>query len=212
MITDLEKAHERIQAICEKIREETLEPAKEQAQQIIHDAETQAHHIIERAKTEAEKIRRDVQKNLEEEKVIFTSSLEQAAKQAIETLKQKIELTLFNPAVEKWVVSQMGAAPQYAKLIEVMIKAIEKDGIQTQLSVKIPASFTPDEINAALGKTILERLKGHSVEVSDIKAGVKVTMINQHIMLDLSDSTLKELIATFVRKDFRKIFFAPESK
>lgn len=206
-MTELEKAHERIQVICEKIRIETLEPAKLQAQEIIEEAKKEAQNIKDAAIRDSEKIHAEVKMRLEEEKRIFTSSLEQSAKQSIELLKQKIEQSLFNPALEKWVTDELSGAKEHAKLIEVLIQAISKEGIQTDLTVQIPQAFTVDEITAHIDKNILEKLKKCEIVVSDIKGGVKVTLKGKHMTLDLSDSSLKELISSFVRKDFRKMFF-----
>ena len=207
-MSDLEKAQERINAICEKIREETLTPAKQEAEQILDVAKGEAERIKSQARAEATKILEDAKRSLEMEKQIFTSSLEQAAKQALEVLKQKIELTLFNPALEKWVVAHMGGAKEDAKLIETLIAAILSEGIKTDLSIKIPQAFTPEEIISSISGKILKELKDGAIEVSDMKGGVKVSLKGEHMSLDLSDTALRELIATFVRKDFRKIFFA----
>jgi V/A-type H+/Na+-transporting ATPase subunit E len=207
-MAELEKAQERIQAICEKIKLETLDPARLEAQVIIDDAHKEAKKIVEQAKREAEKTREETKKSLEEEKRIFTSSLEQAAKQSVELVKQKIEQSLFNPALEKWVIEQLGNARDTAKLIECVIEAINKEGLQVDLAAKIPQTFTPDEIVANLSSQILKQLKTGAIEVSDIKGGAQIEIKNKHLMLDLSDTTFKELISSFVRKDFRKIFFA----
>ena len=207
-MSDLEKAQERINVICEKIRVETLTPAKLEAQQIIVEARNEAERIKLLARQEAEKILEDAKRGLEIEKQIFTSSLEQAAKQAIELLKQKIESSLFNPALEKWVIDQLGGAKEDAKLIEALVKAINADGLKTDLTIKIPQAFTPDEITSNLSRHILDMLKGSAIEVSDIKGGAKVSLKGKHMSLDLSDTALRELIASFVRKDFRKVFFA----
>ena len=208
-MAELEKAQERIQAICEKIKLQTLDPARLEAQLIIEEAHKEAKKITDQAKREAEKIRDETKRNLEEEKQIFTSSLEQAAKQTVELVKQKIEKSLFNPELEKWVVDQLGRAQDAAKLISVIIDAIEKEGLQTDLAVKISQAFTPDEIVAKISAQVLEHLKKGAIEVSDIKGGVQVEIKNKHLMLDLSDDTFKEIISSFIRKDFRKIFFAP---
>ncbi|MDB6081959.1 MAG: ntpE [Chlamydiia bacterium] len=204
---ELEKSPDRIQAICEKIRLETLDPAKREAEEILEKAKKDADAIRELARRDAEKITDQSKKNLEEEKRIFNSSLEQAAKQVIETLKQKIEQSLFNPTLDKWIVTELGGAKELAKLIEVLIEAIRQDGVKTDLSVKIPQQFTPESIVAVLSKSIAEQLKSGAIEVSDFKGGVKVSMKAKHMTIDLSDETLKELIASFVRKDFRKVFF-----
>lgn len=206
-MTELEKAHERIQVICEKIRIETLEPAKLQAQEIIEEAKKEAQNIRDAAIRDSEKIHAEVKKSLEEEKRIFTSSLEQSAKQSIELLKQKIEQSLFNPALEKWVTDELSGVKEHAKLIEVLIQAISKEGIQTDLTIQIPKAFTVGAITAQIDKNILEQLKKCEIVVSDIKGGVKVTLKGKHMTIDLSDSALKELISSFVRKDFRKTFF-----
>ena len=203
----LEKSQERIQAICEKIREETLNPAKLQAELIIDEAKKEAERIKLQAIRDAEKIRDEAKRNLEVEKQIFTSSLEQAAKQSVDLLKQKIDSSLFNPALEKWVVEQLGGAKEHAKLIEVIIQAIQKEGFKTDLAITIPHEFTPDEITSKISSNILKELKDGAIEVGDIKGGVKVTLKGKHMTLDLSDSALRELIASFIRKDFRKVFF-----
>ncbi|HXF29663.1 MAG TPA: hypothetical protein VN457_07410, partial [Chlamydiales bacterium] len=138
----------------------------------------------------------------------FSSSLEQASKQAFEVLKQRIETSLFNPALESWVVEQMGGKKETASLIDTVVHAIDKEGIKSDLAVKIAARFTPDEIAAALSKQILEQLKNGAIEVGDQKAGIKVLIKAKRMMLEVTDASLKELIASFIRKDFRRVFFA----
>jgi len=206
-MTSLDTAHERIQAICEKIRVETLDPARQQAEKIIQAAEEEAKHIREQAQKEASNIRLQAKKELEEEKQIFTSSLEQASRQTIELLKQKIECMLFNPALEDWIVMQMNGPKLHAKLIEVIIQAIEKDGVQTRLDIKIPQAFTADAIVKELSSSIMNTLKNGSIDIGTMKAGIQVTLKNRHITLDISDAALRELVASFIRKDFRKVFF-----
>lgn len=207
LMTDLEKADLRIQVICEKIRSETLDPAKEQAQEIVDQARREADRILHAAQTHAEQLIKEAKKSLEEENQIFQSSLEQAGKQTVELLKQSIEKALFHPGLQQWIKNELGNASSYAKLIDVLVKAIEKDGLRAELSVKIPQEFTADQINAQLSQAILERLKNHSVELSDLPGGIQVKIIGKNMVLDLSLQTLEEIIVSFIHKDFRKIFF-----
>lgn len=206
-MADLEKADARIQLICEKIRAETLDPAKEQAQEIIDQAKREAERIMQKAHAEAEQHLRQTKKSLEEERQIFNSALQQACKQTIELLKQKIEQSLFNPALQQWVVEQLGDNNNYAKLIDVVVKAIEKEGLQTDLSVKIPEKLDVSEINARLSQEIVNILKNRSVELSDIPGGIQVKLPGKNMVLDLSSTALEEIVSSFVRKDFRKLFF-----
>lgn len=204
---DLEKADTRIQLICDKIRAETLDPAKQQAQEIIEQARREAERIMQAAHAEAEQHLRQTRKKLEDEKQIFHSALQQAGKQTIELLKQKIEQTLFNPALEQWMKEQLGDNASYARLIEVLVKAIQKEGTHTDLAVKIPEQFSVDAINAQLSKDILNSLKNQSVEIADFPGGIQVKLTAKNMVLDLSSKALEEVVSSFIRKDFRKIFF-----
>lgn len=209
-MAELEKADLRIQVICDKIRKETLDPAKEQAQEIIENARREAERILHMAHTDAEQMVKETRKSLEEEKQIFQSSLEQASKQAIDLLKQKIEQSLFNPALDKWVKEQLGNAKSYGTLIEALVKAIHKEGIKSELQVQIPKAFSADAINAALSQDILNQLKGKSVQLSDIPGGVQVKIAEKNMVLDLSSKALQEMVASFIHKDFRKAFFSSQ--
>jgi len=206
-MADLEKADARIQVICDKIRAETLDPAKEQAQEIIEQARKEAERIMQLAHQEADQHQRQSRKALEEERQIFNSALQQACKQTIELLKQKIEQSLFNPALQQWVIDQLGNEASYAKLVEVLVNAIEKEGINTDLSVKIPEKFNADDVNAHLSKEILKVLKTRAVELSDLPGGVQVKLPGKNMVLDLSSTALEEIVSSFIRKDFRKVFF-----
>jgi V/A-type H+-transporting ATPase subunit E len=206
-MTDQERADQRIQAICEKIRYETLDPAKEQAQAILEQAKKERELILQQARRDAEKLQKETRALLQEEKQIFQSSLTQACKQAVEYLMQKVEEALFNPNLESWIQEHMGDAKSYAKLIDVLVEAIQKEGTQTDVSVLIPKHFSADVINAHLSKKVLQSLKDGSVQVADINGGVKVRLEGKKMTLDLSRETLREIVSSFIRKDFRKIFF-----
>jgi len=204
---ELETANDRIEAICQKIRLETLDPAKEEAFQIIEQAKHEANTIRQKAKDEADKMLRDQQKYLEDEKRIFLASLEQASKLTIETLKQKITTSLFNPALDTWVQEELGDEKDIAKLVEVIIKAIEKEGLSTNLAIKVGQAYTPNAIVKAISRNIIERLKSETVEVGDMPAGVQIVLKDKHMMLDFSNKVLETIVASFVQKEFRKIFF-----
>ena len=207
---ELEKADSRIQIICDKIRSETLDPAKEQAQEIIENARKEAERILQMAHAEAERILNESRKALDIEKQIFTSSLQQASKQSVELLKQKLENSFFNPNLTQWVKEQLGDAKSHARLVDALVTALNKDGVNTELSVSIPKSITADAVNSQLSEHILKQLKNNSVDTSDIGSGVQVKVIDKNMVLDVSSKALEEIIASFIRKDFRKVFFGTE--
>lgn len=206
-MTELERADLRIQEICDKIRNETLEPAKEEANDVLEKARQEANRIIAEAKQKAHEVRSALQKTLEEDRRVFDSSLVQACKQTIEHLKLKIEEHFFNPQLANWIATELGGESEHAKLLDVLINALEKEGTGSQLSALIPKKFSADAINAKLSESILNCLKEKSVELADLPAGVLVKVINKHMVLDLSSSALVDIVASFIRKDFRQVFF-----
>jgi V/A-type H+-transporting ATPase subunit E len=209
MGSELARADERIQVICEKIRVETVKPAQEQAHEIIEQAKKEAERIRNRAREEMERAEREFREHLEGEKRIFYASLEQGGRQAFALLKQKIERALFNPALSTWVRSELGGIDSQVTLIQVLIEAIRKEGTQTDLAVTVADHFSVSEINAKLGASILATLKDHSVELGDIGGGARVRLVDDKMVIDVSDKVLEEVVASFIRRDFRQLLFAP---
>jgi V/A-type H+-transporting ATPase subunit E len=82
----LERVDIRIQKICDALREETLEPAKEEAQHIIEQAKVHAEEIKKEAEKQKQTLLDNSKKTIEKDRNVFNSSLEQATKQSLEEL------------------------------------------------------------------------------------------------------------------------------
>ena len=189
------------------LKRETLEPAKKEAEEIVQAARVKAEEIIRDAKKDAEKTLQEARKEIEKERNVFQSSLNQACKQALEVLKQDIESKLFNPELSK-ILHQPLQEPQIiADLIKAVIGAIEKEGTDVDLSAFIPQAVSAETINRLLMQNILQRLKGGSVQVASLKGGIAVKMDKENITIDVTEEALKELVSTYIRKDFRETLF-----
>jgi V/A-type H+-transporting ATPase subunit E len=204
----MEAGKEKVKKICDLLRKETLDPAKVEASQILAEAQKEAKEIKERAKRESEELIRLGKEEIEREKEIFQTSLNQGARQAIEYLKQEIEAKLFHANL-KTVIEKKTQDPQVlSDLITAVVHALEKEGLESNLSVFIPSSVAPEKVTALLGKEILNKLSESGVLVSHMGGGIEVKLKDNQITLDLSAETLKELLAKYVRKDFRDLIFA----
>ncbi|MCB1180413.1 MAG: DivIVA domain-containing protein [Chlamydiia bacterium] len=73
---NLETGKDKIKKICEILRTETLEPAKEEAQKVIEMAQAEAQNIIRQAEQQGKKIYSQTMEKLEKEKALFRSSLQ----------------------------------------------------------------------------------------------------------------------------------------
>ena len=206
--TATETGKDKVKKICDILRRETLEPARSEADQILQDARSQAEQIVAAGRRDADKLIEEARSEIERQKNVFQSSLSQACKQALEALKQGIEEKLFNQELARLIAKQTQEPKVLVDLIQAVVKAIDKEGIEAKLSVYVPAAVPARSINALLFNEILEKLKEKSVLVGPLTGGIAVKLYKENITVDISDAALKELVANYIRKDFREMIFS----
>ena len=204
----LEKGQDKIQKICDKLRHETLEPAKKEAQEILAEARKKAETIKEEAERHAAQLIKQAKGQIEQERNVFYSSLQQAAKQTVEGLRQEIEHRLFNEELQHVLEKQLADPKIIAEIINGIVKAIEKEGLATDITAVIPRIVSAEDVNALLLEGIRRRLQNKPLELGSFAGGAQVKLHGKKMTLDLSDQAIKELLANYVRKDFRKLIFS----
>lgn len=204
----LEKGNDKLQSICQKLRQDTLEPAENEARKIIEEAQRKAEEIKNEAHKSAEQIIKQAKVHMEQEKNVFHSALDQGAKQALEALRQEIEHKLFHEELQGALDKQMSAPQVVADLINAIVKAIDKEGIQTDIAAIIPRLVSPDDVCDLLIENVKKRLKNHPLEIGHFSGGAEVKLLGKKITLEITSSALKELLANYVRKDFRRFIFS----
>jgi V/A-type H+-transporting ATPase subunit E len=203
----LETGKDKVKKICDLLKRETLEPAQIEAQDILEAAKSHSEEIIAEAHRKAEEMHQIAHQEIQQQKAVFQASLSQACRQTLDSLKEKIEQKLFNPALSQLILKPMQDPKIAAKLIEVVVQALKKEGIESDLSAAISSAVSAREVNTILAVEILEKLKEKSVLISPIGGGIEVKIIDQNMTIDLSDTAFKELIASYIRKDFRNLIF-----
>jgi V/A-type H+-transporting ATPase subunit E len=207
----METGKDKVKKICDILRKETLEPAQLEADEIVQRAHKQADEMIAAARSAIEKMNIEARQEIERQKNIFQSSLTQACKQALEALKESIEEKLFNQELSRLLGTVTQDPKVLEQLITAVIKAIDKEGIDANLSVFIPASVPARSVNALLAKDVIERLKEKSVLVGPMTGGIEVKLHKENITIDITDAALKEIVSGYIRKDFREILFGKNS-
>lgn len=203
----METGKDKVKKICDVLRRETLEPAKRQAEETVAQAVLEAERMIEEARLTIQKMEYEARQEIERQKTVFQSSLNQACKQAVEALKQSVEEKLFHPELMHLISKQMQDPQILAKLIEAVVNAVEKEGIDANLSVYISAAVPAKAVNEMLTGQILAHLREKSVLIGPLTGGIEVKLHKENITVDISDAAVKEMIALYIRKDFREQFF-----
>ncbi|MES2199304.1 MAG: V-type ATP synthase subunit E [Chlamydiota bacterium] len=204
---EMDTGREKVKKICDVLRRETLEPAKQEADEIIRLAKLQAAEIVKSAKADAEKSNVEALKEIERQRVVFTTSLHQAGKQAIEALKNEIESKLFNPALSQMFDRSLAETKVVLDLVEAVVVALKKDGIDANLDICIPPAVSVKDINSQLIQHVGENLKSCTVSLGTMQGGITVRLGKENITIDITDQALKEWVSKYVRQDFRKILF-----
>lgn len=203
----LETGKDKIQKICDTLRKETLEPAKQEAREVVENAHMQAAEIVAEAKKRGASIIQESILEMEEKKRVFHASLNLACRQGIEQLKQKIEKELFNRELSDLVTKEMADPKVIANLLGSFMRSMEEKGIEEDFVALIPKGISPRSINDLLVSRVLEKLHKNSVSVGDFAGGLQIQLKGKKITIDISDTVVRELIAQYIRRDLRDLVF-----
>jgi len=154
-----------------------------------------------------EQLLADAKEQIERERAIFESSLSQTSRQVIEALKQEIKEKVFHKELLHLLKNEMSKPEVLSRLINAVIGAIEKEGIESNLSVYIPEAVPAREVNALLLQNILDKLQEKSVLLGPISGGIALKLHDKNITIEITDSALEELIERYSRRDFHEIIF-----
>lgn len=204
----LETGKDKIQKICDILRNDTLEPAKQEAREIVENGQLQAAEIVAEAQKKADALILAAKGEIEERQKVFQASLQLACRQGVELLKQKIEQQLFDSQLSDLVLKELGDPKIVAHLIQSFLRVMEEKGVEEEFVAIIPKEISPRAINAMLASEILEKLQKHTVVVGDFVGGVKIQLKGRQITIDITDTAVREIIAQYIRRDFREMVFS----
>lgn len=203
----METGKDKVKKICDVLRKETLEPSQKQARELLAQANVEAQEIIAQAHFKQKQLLTDARELIDQERAIFKSSLSQTSRQVIDTLKQEIKENIFHKELLHLLKSEMSKPEILSRLINAVIGAVEKEGIESDLSVYISESVPAREVNLLLVQNILDKLQEKSVLIGSIHAGIELKLHDKNITIEITDSSLEELIERYSRRDFYEIIF-----
>ncbi len=204
----LQTGKDKIRKICDLLKNETLDPAKAEAQDILQKAEEKARLIIRDAEERAKTLQEEAQQKIQEEKKVFDSNLASACKLGLEALRQDIENKLFAGELESFVAKLTVDPKLQAEILRALVSAVEKEGTSADFSGYIGNHVPKEELLVALGQQVIAKLKEKDVLVGEFIGGIQLKLHDRKMILDISNEALKELIGRYIRKDFRKLLFA----
>ena len=201
----LESGQDQLQRICDLLRHDTLEPALSEARRIEADAQHAAQKLLDEAHKKAAERESASRQQIQREQEVFNQNLKQALKQAVELLRQEIEQSLFRSSLKAVLQQPLTQPDLMAKLVEAVIAAIRKEGLDAPLDVEIGNSMSRDQLTKALGPAVLKELEKGHIQTASFPAGLAIKIRGDDITVDLSEGAIREWLARFLRKDFREM-------
>ena len=205
-IMALESGPDKVREICEMIRAETLQPAKEQAARIIADAHAQADEIISRANKDAEELMKTLKKDLEKEKSVSQATIELAVKQSVATLKQHLT-TVFTDEMTEMTKQELQKTEVLCNIVNVVLGAVQEHGIDTNIQVALAKGVNKQEVVNALIARVHNKLLHNQIEIGDFQAGVVIKLVNRKVALEVTEKAVVELLSAYLSEDLRKALF-----
>ncbi len=203
----LEKGKNKLGEICAVLRKETLEPAQLEADKIIEAARAENRQIIARAKQEAEALILKAQQTIAQERKLFESSMDLAAKQSFDQLKQQIEQRLFDAQIAHITDLFLKDGSGMAQLVAAVIRSVETEGVHTNLALALAKNISPEDVSLALAGDVAKKIKEKAIPIDLLERGASIKLVDQKLSVEISDQSLKELLGSFLRESFRKVLF-----
>lgn len=202
----------KLQELTEKIYQEGVEKANQEAEQILSDAKKQAEELLEKAKKEAAGTIEKAEKEAGDIKNNALNELQLAARQAISDVKQQIVTLIQTKTIEPETKKAFADEGFTRDIIQTIVKNWDPNsGDNVDLQVLLPESKQKafeDYFKANAGK-VLD--KGIEVDFSDrIKGGFKIGPKDGGYLISFSDEDFDNFFKTYLRSRLISLLFDPK--
>ncbi len=185
----------KIDKLTEKIYNEGIGKAKEQADKIIADAQKKADEIVASAKKDAEKIKSDAEKNRENLNVEVKTELKIASDQVIETVKQQLTEIIVAKTLDKSLNEALNDAAFLKSIIVSLVSNWDSNAKMVDLSVILPKDKEA-EFSKNFTNSLLKELK-NKIEIKFDKG------FKEGFIIEPKDGNFK---ISFTKDDFINFF------
>ncbi len=203
----------KVAEICSILRKETIEPAQQEAREIVENAQLEKEKILKKAAEESQKRLAALEKELAAKQETFTASIQLAFTAAIDRLQEAIEKKLFKQGIKDLFGKELEDPNILASIIEGLVDGAKKEGFSGDFSTFITKHVPKEKILQAVHENIRKRLEKKPEELTDLSGlkGVEVSFANENFRVQMTEDSIKSLLAASLRKDFRDMLFTKHS-
>ena len=209
-----------VEALIERLRNEGVNSGRTQAEQIVKEAEDRADSIIKQAEKQAAQMVKQAKEDSQNLERAGNQALEVAFRDTVLGLKSQLNQR-FTGEVQRLVGDETQKPELLQKLIlEVVGSVKEAVADAEQVEVLLPRkvegleelSRNPEELEQGILTHFIRLLtqdvlrEGVSFGITkDNKGGLQLRLIDQEVVLDLSDAAIAEVILEHLQPRFRAL-------
>lgn len=199
----------KIQEITEKIYNEGIVKANEEADALLNEAKNQAQNIIEEAKTKASKLVEEAEKSALEEKTKLHSELKMAALQFTSNLKQRITQSITLAQTESSLHTAFDDTEFVKKIILAIVEKWNPEKPEElDLKILLPEK-DKTEFSSFLKEKTINQLNGKiAIEFdSKTKKGFKIGPENGNYVISFEEKDFENFFRKYFRESTKKMLF-----
>lgn len=213
-----------IETLIERLKQDGVNAGKEEAAQLIREAQEKANQIFNEAQAKSKAMIDEAHQLIQQEKKAAKDALKLAARNMRLELRQNL-LDRFYQEVRRLVHKELDSDEMLRQLIFLVatdtteqLQAFKAENIEIELPKKVlnfdEIRKNPELLEKDPLKTLVQSLtrqmlrEGISVSVSQDEskvAGIKVHLIDEDIVLDLTEGAVSSLLIKHMQPRFRAL-------
>ncbi len=209
-----------VQALIDRIRDQGVKSAKQEAARIVSEAEAKAAQLVAEAQKQVDQLRAKATADIEAEQTAAQEALKLSARDTVQRLKNGVAAA-FESFVHRLVTNATQDQELMKNLVLVLAghsvdEFVKDKQIQILLSDAILTGKSDPKLREMGKQTILSLTSDmlrEGVELipsSSIEGGAKVRLVGEQLEIDLSDKAISKMLANQLLPRFRSILIGTE--
>lgn len=197
----------KLQELTEKIYNEGVQKARDEAETILNEARQKATAIEKEAEKNAETIVKEARQKSDTLKSHVESEIKMALNQAISALKQELGGLITLKAIQPSVKEVFGDKEYVKKLVEMVVKGWTQKG-EFDLQVVLPEQDRKQMESYFMNQLASEMNKGLEINFSDgLKSGFKVGPADGSYVISFTDQDFMNFFKAYLRPKTSELLF-----
>ncbi len=202
----------KIQEITEKIYNEGILKANEEADVLLNEAKKEAREIIEKAKIKAADIVEEAEERSLHEKTKLQSDLRMAALQFTSNLKQKVTNSITLAQTESSLQDAFSDTEFVKKIIQIIVEKWNPEKPEElDLKILLPEKNKTEFSDFLKQKTVDQLNRKITIEFDPkTKKGFKIGPENGNYVISFEENDFENFFRKYLREDTKRMLFDDE--